>query len=140
MKHLFITLLLLSFVLQPIFSQEIPYLSEADFKETIWDFEAKEDFVYQGNMPVILEFTADWCRPCRLMAPFLENVQKKYRGKIQIYKINDDREKGLSKLFGIKYLPTMIFIKPNSDDYFKSVGYKDERQIKRLVKRKLNVK
>jgi thioredoxin 1 len=140
MKHLFITSLLLIFSLQPIISQEIPYLSEADFKDTVWNFEANEDFKYEGDMPIILDFTADWCRPCRLMAPFLDNIQKKNNGKIQIYKINDDIEKGLSKLFGIKYLPTLIFIEPNSDDYFKSVGYKDEKQIKRLIKRKLSIR
>lgn len=121
-------------------AQTIPYLNSQAFKDTIWNFETEEAFSYTGQMPVIIEFTAEWCRPCKLMEPILENIQKKYAGNLQIYKVNDDREKEISDRFGIKYLPTLIFISPNSGKFHKTVGYKTERDLKKLIRKKFDLK
>lgn len=140
MKQLIIILALSLAGLQPILSQEIPHLTEKDFKENIWNFDSLESFSYTGNIPLVIEFTADWCRPCRLMEPTFKKIQKDYKGRVKVYKIDNDRNKALADQFGIRYLPSMLFIRPQSDSFDKIVGYKTEQDLKKLIKRKLKIR
>jgi thioredoxin 1 len=82
----------------------------ADFKEKVFDFEAKEEWKYAGQLPAIIDFYADWCGPCKAIAPVLEDLSKKYEGRLLIYKIDTDKEADLSSIFGIQSIPTLLFI------------------------------
>ena len=82
----------------------------ADFKEKVFDFEKEDEWKYAGKLPAIIDFYADWCGPCKAIAPVLEELSKKYDGRLIIYKIDTDKENELSAIFGIQSIPTLLFI------------------------------
>jgi len=86
------------------------HLTSAEFKEKVFDYSTQKEWKYKGNVPAIIDFYADWCGPCRMVSPILEEIQKEYGGKIQVYKINTDKEREVASAFGIQSLPTLIFI------------------------------
>ena len=86
------------------------HLTAQDFKDKIFDYEQANDWEYKGQLPAIIDFYADWCGPCRSVAPVLEELSNEYDGKLLIYKIDTDKEAELSHLFGIQSIPTFLFI------------------------------
>jgi len=85
-------------------------LTAQDFKDRIFDYEKEEEWNYKGELPAIVDFYADWCGPCKAVAPALEELSDEYDGKLLIYKIDTDQESELSSLFGIQSIPTLLFI------------------------------
>jgi thioredoxin 1 len=85
-------------------------MTAQDFKEKIFDYENEQDWKYAGNLPAIVDFYADWCGPCKAVAPVLEELSNQYNGQLVIYKIDTDKEIELSSLFGIQSIPTLLFI------------------------------
>jgi thioredoxin 1 len=85
-------------------------LTTSDFKDKIFDYEKSEDWEYKGTLPAIIDFYADWCGPCKAVAPVLEELSKEYEGKLVIYKLDTDKEAELSALFGIQSIPTFLFV------------------------------
>lgn len=85
-------------------------LTADGFKEAIFDYSKDEEWKYKGSVPAIVDFYADWCGPCKAVAPVLEELSKEYEGKLTIYKIDTDKEGELSALFGIQSIPTLLFI------------------------------
>jgi thioredoxin len=87
------------------------YLTKADFIKKVMDYEKnKTQWVYRGDKPAIIDFYADWCGPCKRVAPVLEELAGEYAGKIYIYKVNIDKERELAGLFGIQNIPTFLVI------------------------------
>ncbi|MBN8833050.1 MAG: thioredoxin [Niastella sp. SCN 39-18] len=85
-------------------------LTTAGFKEKIFNYETEKDWKYQGHLPAIIDFYADWCGPCKMVAPILEELSREYEGQLLIYKVNTDVEQELSAVFGIQSIPTLLFI------------------------------
>ena len=85
-------------------------LTAQDFKDNIFDYSGTEDWNFKGKLPAIIDFYADWCGPCKAVAPVLEELSNEYAGRIDIYKIDTEREQELSSLFGIQSIPTFLFI------------------------------
>lgn len=85
-------------------------LTAADFREKVFDYSNGEEWKYNGTLPAIIDFYADWCGPCKAVAPVLEELSDEYNGKIVIYKIDTDKEQELSMLFGIQSIPTLLFV------------------------------
>lgn len=85
-------------------------LTADGFKEKIFDYSKQEEWQYKGSLPAIVDFYADWCGPCKAVAPVLEELSTEYDGKLVIYKIDTDKEQELSSLFGIQSIPTLLFI------------------------------
>ncbi|MCL1868583.1 MAG: thioredoxin [Paludibacter sp.] len=89
----------------------VVYMTKADFLQKIANYETNpEKFIYLGDKPCIIDFYADWCGPCRRVAPILEELSKEYADKIYIYKINVDKERELAALFGIRSIPSILFV------------------------------
>jgi len=135
-----IQLLLISLIMSAgIFAQnannvKIVELNTAAFKQKVWNFDKNKSFTKIGNTPIILDFHATWCRPCKMLAPHLQAIQNKYKGKLIVYKIDVDKEPELARLFKIEAMPTIIFI--NSKTGYKSeLGYKDYDEFESLVKK-----
>ena len=80
------------------------------FQSDVFDFEKSEDWKYAGKLPAIIDFYADWCGPCKAIAPILEELSDKYDGQLIIYKVNTEVEEDLSGMFGIRSIPTLLFI------------------------------
>ena len=85
-------------------------LTAEGFKENIFDYSKDEEWKYKGSLPAIVDFYADWCGPCKAVAPVLEELAEEYKEQILIYKIDTDKEAELSGLFGIQSIPTLLFI------------------------------
>jgi len=119
-------------------SQKVTFLDDATFKANVWDYEKDATWKFAGNKPMIVDFYADWCRPCKMIAPHLETLQKTYGSKIQVYKINTDKNKKLAQLFKIRSIPTLLFI-PADGNYKEVVGYRDVAQFEKLVSSILKV-
>jgi len=86
------------------------HLSKKTFCEKIFDYEKKKEWKYQGSLPAIIDFYADWCGPCKMVTPILEKLDAEYEGKITIYKVNTDQEQELATAFGIMTIPSLMFI------------------------------
>lgn len=86
-------------------------LTKAEFVRKIMNYEENPtEWKYLGDKPAIVDFYASWCGPCRRIAPILEELAKEYDGRIRVYKINTDKERELAAAFGIRSLPTLLFI------------------------------
>ena len=85
-------------------------LDDEGFKEKVYDFEKEEAWVFKGDKPVIVDFYADWCGPCKRVAPILEKLQEEYGDAIQVYKVNTDKAKEVTAAFKIRSIPSFLFI------------------------------
>lgn len=85
-------------------------MTTQDFKEKVFNYDTEQDWKYLGTLPAIIDFYADWCGPCKMVAPILEELSNEYEGKIVIYKVDTEAELELSGVFGIRSIPTLLFI------------------------------
>jgi thioredoxin len=85
-------------------------LTKETFKEKVFDFDTNSEWNYKGDLPAIVDFYADWCGPCKMVAPVLQELSSEYAGKINIYKINTDQEREVAGAFGIQSVPSLLFI------------------------------
>ncbi len=85
-------------------------LNTAQFKEKVFNYETDKEWNYAGELPAIVDFYADWCGPCKMVSPILDQLSKDFEGKLNVYKVNTDEEQELSAVFGIQSIPTLLFI------------------------------
>lgn len=108
-------------------------ITTEDFKKYVWDFEVNSQSIeLKSNVPVIVDFYATWCGPCRMLAPELKALQKEYKDKLVVYKVDVDREPKMARFFGIKAMPTIYFI-PTSGKATYAQGYMTKDQLKEIV-------
>ncbi len=88
----------------------LEHLTKETFKEKVFDFEANKEWKFAGDKPCLIDFYADWCGPCKAIAPVLEELSKDYEGKLNIYKVDTEAERELSGMFGIQSIPSLLFI------------------------------
>lgn len=117
----------------------VVYITKADFLKKVYDFEKNPDeWKYLGSQPAIVDFYADWCGPCRQLSPVLDELAKEYSGKLTIYKVNVDNERGLATFFGIRSIPTLLFI-PMKGKPQRSLGALSKTELKGIIKDVLKV-
>ncbi len=119
-------------------SSQVIYLTKETFKAKVFDFETSKEWKYAGTKPAILDFYADWCGPCRMLSPVLEDLQKQYGDKLQVYKINTDKEKELAATFGIRSLPTVVFI-PVDGQPQAVLGFQPKESLEQIITNVLKV-
>lgn len=87
------------------------HLNLETFKEKIMDFEThKEGWVFNGKLPAVIDFYADWCAPCKMISPILEDLSEEYKDKVDFYKIDTEDQNELAAMFGIRSIPSVLFI------------------------------
>ena len=91
------------------------HISAQDFKDKIFNYETGQEWDYKGDKAAIIDFYAEWCGPCKSVAPVLEELSEQYKDNLIIYKIDTDKEMELSSLFGIQSIPTLLFIPLNGN-------------------------
>lgn len=118
---------------------KVVHITKADFLKKVYDFEKNPDeWKYLGSQPAIVDFYADWCGPCRQLSPVLDELAKEYSGKLTIYKVNVDNERGLATFFGIRSIPTLLFI-PKKGKPQRSLGALSKTELKGIIKDVLKV-
>ncbi len=85
-------------------------LTNDTFKAKVFDYEKNKEWKFKGDKPCIIDFYADWCGPCKVVAPLLEELAKEYDGKLTIYKVDTEAERELSSIFGIQSIPSILFV------------------------------
>ena len=106
-------------------------LSTQEFNEKVYDINA-ETLKYKGNKPAIVDFYADWCGPCRAIAPTLQDVAEEYNGEIAVYKVNIDNSPELAHAFGIRSIPAVMYI-PLKGEPVLTVGGRDKAKFKNEI-------
>ena len=132
---------LIPFILLLTFSigtkaQTVEPLTNDQFKEKIWNYDTDKEWKYLGDKPAIIDLYATWCGPCKRLAPILEEIQKEYGSKIQIYKVDTDKEKQLSNLFNVSSIPLMVFIPKKGEPYLVT-GLRPKEQLVEIINDKL---
>ena len=118
---------------------KVVHITKADFLKKVYDFEKNPDeWKYLGSQPAIVHFYADWGGPCRQLSPVLDELAKEYSGKLTIYKVNVDNERGLATFFGIRSIPTLLFI-PMKGKPQRSLGALSKTELKGIIKDVLKV-
>lgn len=139
-KTIFLLITLVAaFCFSSLKAQTVKHLTTKEFKEQVWNFNKNKDWKYLGDKPAIIDLYATWCPPCKKLSPILENIQKEYGNKIQIYKVDVDKEPQLAQLFNASSIPLMIFI-PKNGKPFSVAGLRPQEQIEQIIVEKLNVK
>lgn len=109
------------------------------FKQKVFDFTKNKNWTFSGQKPVIVDFYADWCGPCRALSPILDNVAKKYSGKVDIYKVNTESTPELAALFDVRGIPSILFI-PTSGEPSMSSGVIPEEGFDQAINELFGIK
>jgi thioredoxin len=88
----------------------VSHLTSTPFKEKVFNYEGNKEWKFEGSKPCMIDFYANWCGPCKMVAPILEELSTEYGEKIDIYKVNTDEERELSSVFGIQSIPSLLFV------------------------------
>lgn len=113
-------------------------LTKQAFKEKVFDFETNTEWSYKGDLPAIVDFYADWCGPCKMVAPVLSELADEYAGRLHIYKVNTDQEPELSGAFGIQSVPSLLFI-PVGDQPRMAAGALPKKAFQDIIRDVLKV-
>jgi thioredoxin len=116
----------------------IEHLTKESFLKKVFDYENNKEWKFEGELPAIIDFYADWCGPCKMVAPILDELADEYNGKINIYKIDTEAEQELAGTFGIRSIPSMLFI-PINEKPRMSVGALPKDGIKEVMEEVLGV-
>ena len=114
------------------------HLTRETFKEKIFDFETQKEWNFKGELPAVIDFYADWCGPCKMVAPVLEELSKEYEGKVNIYKVNTENEQELASAFGITSIPSILFI-PKDEQPQMAAGAMPKQNFVEIFKSVLKV-
>ena len=88
---------------------KMEHLTKETFLKKVFNYEENKDWKYEGDLPCIIDFYADWCGPCKMIAPVLEELAEEYEGKIHIYKVDTEDQQELAAAFGIRSIPSILF-------------------------------
>lgn len=111
-------------------------LTKETFIEKVFDYEKNQDWKYEGELPAVIDFWAPWCGPCKMVGPILEELSEEYKGKIKVYKVNTDEEQELGSVFGIKSIPSLLFI-PKEGQPKMAVGALPKESLKEAIDKEL---
>lgn len=86
------------------------HLTKETFFEKVFNYEKNKEWKFEGELPCIIDFYADWCGPCKMVAPVLEELSEEYKGKINIYKVDTEDQQELAAAFGVRSIPSILFV------------------------------
>ena len=141
MKKIVLFLLALILII-PLIAEEVKvkpeHLTLETFKEKVFDFETEKEWKFKGDVPAIIDFYADWCGPCKQIAPIMEELAIEYDGKVKIYKVDTEDQKQLASIFGIRSIPSILFI-PKDGQPQMTTGAQPKVEFEKMIKEILKV-
>jgi len=111
----------------------IEHLTKAQFEEKVKNFKVSSDWKFEGEKPIIIDFYAPWCRPCKLLAPTLEEIKNEYGDRVEIYEVDTDQELELPMMFNIRGVPTIAFF-PVGENCLIKVGAMPKIMFEKIIK------
>ena len=117
---------------------KLEHLTNETFKEKIFNYETNKDWKFEGSTPAIIDFYADWCGPCKVVAPILEELKAEYGDKLDIFKVNTEEQQELSSVFGIQSIPSLLFI-PKEGQPQMAMGALPKETFKQAISEVLSV-
>lgn len=117
----------------------VEHLTKETFFEKVYNWEKNKEWVFEGDKPCVIDFYADWCGPCKMVAPILEELSTEYEGLINIYKVDTEKEQELAGAFNIRSIPSMLFI-PKDDKPQMAVGALPKDGLVKAIEDVLSVK
>lgn len=111
-------------------------MTTEDFKNNVFDYTTNKEWDFKGDKPAVIDFYADWCGPCQMIAPILEKLSDKYGDDLVIYKVDTEKEMELSQVFGIRSIPTMLFI-PMGKQPMLQPGALPENVLEEVIEKEL---
>ncbi len=114
------------------------HLTKATFAEKVFDYEKNSEWKFEGDVPAIVDFWAEWCGPCKMISPALEEISREFAGKLNVYKVNVDEETDVASAFGIQSIPSLLFI-PMNEKPRMAAGAVPKASLVKLVKDVLKV-
>lgn len=112
-------------------------LTTDKFKSDIFDYTQHKEWSYADEVPAIIDFYADWCGPCKAVAPILEELSDEYAGKLKIYKVNTEIEQELSSVFQIRSIPSILFIPKGGKQPMMQAGALPKGALKEIIEKEL---
>ncbi len=116
----------------------VEHLNMDTFKNKVFNFETNKEWKFEGTRPALIDFYADWCGPCRMVAPVIEELATEYKDKIDIYKVNTEEQGELAGLFNVRSIPSLLFI-PVTGAPQMAMGAMPKESFKKAFKDLLNV-
>jgi len=116
----------------------IEHLNKETFKDKVFNYETNKEWKFEGSKPCLIDFYADWCGPCKMVAPVLEELSKEYDGKLDIYKIDTEDQRELAAMFGIQSIPSLLFV-PKEGQPRMAMGALPKETLKKAFKDILEV-
>jgi thioredoxin 1 len=117
----------------------IEHLTDETFKSKVFNWVENKDWKFEGDKPVVIDFYADWCGPCKMVAPILEELADEYAGKIDIYKVDTEAQREVSSIFGIQSIPSILFV-PKDGQPQMAMGALPKDTFKKAFEDVFNVK
>ena len=96
-------------------------LTKETFLEKVFNYEQNKEWKFEGELPCIIDFYADWCGPCKMVGPVLKELAEEYQGKLNIYKVDTDTQQELATAFGIQSIPSILFVPLNGKPQMSAV-------------------
>jgi thioredoxin 1 len=113
-------------------------LTKNSFLQKVFNYEQNKEWKYEGKLPCIIDFYADWCRPCKMVEPILHELAQEYQGKLNIYRVDTQAQQELASVFGIQSIPSILFV-PLNDKPQMAVGALPKKTLEKAIKEVLKV-
>jgi len=114
------------------------HLTVETFKEKVFDYTTEKEWKYKGEVPGIIDFYADWCGPCKMVAPIIEELSTEYAGKLNVWKVDTEAQQELAGAFGIQSIPSILFI-PTEGQPQMAAGALPKDTFQKIIKEELGV-
>ena len=114
------------------------FLTKDSFLQKVFNYEQSKEWKFEGELPCIIDFYADWCGPCKMIEPVLAELAEEYQGKLNIYRINTEDQQELAAAFGIQSIPSLLFV-PLNDKPQMAIGALPKNSIKKAMIEVLNI-
>ena len=113
-------------------------LTKDGFLQKVFNYEQNKEWKFEGELPCIIDFYADWCGPCKMVEPVLQKLAQEYQGKLDIYRVNTEEQQELAAAFGIRSIPSILFVPLNGKPQM-AIGALPKSTIKKAISEILNI-